>query len=211
MDYKRNKIYAVVEGHGEAGNRKGSSSIINLINRIIHERHEWRYLFAVSPVWRMKSQGDFFKPEKLENVLRRYKERDDCAAIVVLVDVDEDCAKEKAYQIVRRIHNMETLPFSVAVVCPKPEFEAWFLACLEDILPGLKFEDDPEEKRDAKGYLKQNYGYKPTRHQATFTQMINIQTASERSRSFRRLLHAIEELIQARERNETVITPTTNG
>jgi hypothetical protein len=157
----------------------------------------------------MHSQGDFFKPGKLEDTLRIYKERYDCAAVLVLVDMDEHCAREKAVEIVGRLHNIETLPFSVAVVCPKPEFEAWFLACLEDILPGQIFEGDPEEGRDAKGYLKQEFGYKPTRHQLDYTRKINIQNAAERSRSFRRLIHAIEELVQAKERDETVITPIT--
>jgi hypothetical protein len=211
MDSKRNKIYAIVEGHGEAGDRKGLSPVMHLITRIINERYKWRYLFPGSPVWRLGSQGDFFKPGKLENVLRRFKRKDDCAAVLILVDMDEFCAKEKAYEIAQRIHNMETLPFSVAIVCPKPEFEAWFLACLEDILPGQKFDGDPEEGRDAKGYLKRNYGYKPTRHQSFFTQKINFQKAEQRSRSFRRLIHAIEELIEAKERDKTIITPIISG
>jgi hypothetical protein len=123
--------------------------------------------------------------------------------------MDEHCAKEKAYEIVERIHNMEGFPFSVAVVCPKPEFETWFLTCLEDIHPGRNFEGDPEARRDAKGFLKREFGYKPTRHQPDYTQKINIQKAEQRSLSFRRLIHAIEELVQAKERDEIVITPIT--
>lgn len=210
MDSKRNKIYAIVEGHGEAGQRKGTSPVSFLINLINNERGNWS-LVPWSPVSRMRSQGDFFKLGKLENVLRRYIEKEDCAAVLVLVDMDEYCAKEKAYEIVGRIHNMEKLPFSVAVVCPKPEFEAWFLACLEDIRPGHNFEGDPEERRDAKGYLKREFRYKPTRDQFEYTTKINIQKATERSRSFRRLVHAIEELSLAKEQDKTIITPIING
>lgn len=184
---------------------------MHLITRIISERYEWRHLFPGSPTWRMGSQGDFFKPRKLENVLRRFKAKDDCAAILVLVDMDESCPKEKAHEIVERIQLMELLPFSVTVVCPKPEFEAWFLACLEDIIPGSIFDGDPEERRDAKGYLNKNFGYKPTRNQIDFTHKLNINQTAERSRSFRRLLHAIEEILEAKERNETIITPNIQG
>lgn len=203
---ERNKIYAIVEGHGEVGQEKGSSPIINLISKILNEREVWR-LVAKSPPWRMRSKGDFFKPGKLEDTLQIYRERFDCAAVLILVDMDDDCPKEKAFEIVERVREMGHLPFSVVIVCPNPEFEVWFLACLENIHPGSIFDGEPEDRRDAKGYLRKEFNYKPTHDQLSYTRRIDIQTAEQRSRSFRRLIHAIEELIEAKERNETIITP----
>jgi hypothetical protein len=55
---------------------------------------------------------------------------------------------------------------------------------------------NPEGKRDAKHELEKLMleSYKETLHQAKFSALIDLQTAAANSRSFRRLIHAIEEL-----------------
>lgn len=70
----------------------------------------------------------------------------------------------------------------------------------------LVYEGDYEGKRDAKGWLKQQMpdgkGYNPTTHQKQFTSLIDLELAYENSRSFRRLYHAIEQLLQAADKGE---------
>jgi hypothetical protein len=52
---------------------------------------------------------------------------------------------------------------------------------------------DPESMRNAKGQLESLMyeSYKETLHQAKFSALIDLAAAAEKSRSFRRLIHAI--------------------
>lgn len=207
----RNKIYAIVEGHSEAKSADSgqSPSVTNLIINLL-QALDCQMLFPGNRIQRMRSGGDFFVKDKLENAIRRYKERDDCSAVLVLLDMDDDCPKEKAHELTTRIRAMEKLPFSVVVVCARREYETWFLASLETIC-GQKYPGDPEAKRDAKGWLIKEFRYKPTVDQKTYTQKLDVNLAKSRSRSFRRLYHAFEEIIQAIENDQPVITPGVVG
>ncbi len=204
----RNKIYAIVEGQGEANPPKGSQSAITvLISKMLTELNYWQlYPATKRPSFRM-SYGSFFKDSKLENAIRYHKMFDDCAALLILLDMDDDCPKEKATELVNRINMMGTLPFSVVVVGAKREFESWFLASLETIHDEQLYNGDPESKRDAKGWLRKNFKYKQIRHQAVYTQKLDITLAYERSRSFRRLYHAFQELVDAAQQGRVVVTP----
>lgn len=204
----RNKIYAIVEGQGEA-NRPiagGRSAVTILMQKLLTDLQCW-LLFPVerTPPFRM-SYSEFFHGDKLERTIRYHKSYGDCAALLVLLDMDDDCPKTQAFSLTNRIAAMEPLPFSVVVVCARKEFEAWFLASLESI-EGQPYDDDPEEKRDAKGWLRKQFGYKPTIHQARYTQKLDPGAAYAKSRSFRRLYHAFEEIVTAVSSGKSVITP----
>jgi len=205
----RNKIYAIVEGQGEANPPNGKpSAVVVLIGKMLTELNYWNLYPAEKRQPFRMSYGDFFKNNKLENAIRYHGTFDDCAALLILLDMDDDCPREKAKELVSRIHQMGSLPFSVVVVCAKREFESWFLASLETIHDGQIYDDAPENKRDAKGWLRKNFKYKQTRHQAIYTQKLDIALARERSRSFRRLYHAFQELVDAAEKGQIIITPT---
>lgn len=151
----RNKVYAIVEGHGEADPPEPGQppATMALIVKLLHDLQCWT-LFPAKRFWRLDSCGDFFADEKLEKVIRAHKSFQDCVAILVLVDMDDDCPKEKGPELAERVRNMDDLPFSVVVVCAKCEYEAWFLASLEAIHPRHTYPEDPEGKRDAKGWLR---------------------------------------------------------
>ena len=95
----------------------------------------------------------------------------------------------------------------VAIVFAHREYEAWFLASMETIArgsgnsfgPDLVYEGDVETRRGVKEWLTHQMPprqiYKPTLHQAGFTALIDIELAQQRSRSFRRLCHAVEEIV----------------
>ncbi|MEZ4867428.1 MAG: DUF4276 family protein [Caldilineaceae bacterium] len=205
----RNKIYAIVEGQGEA-NRPiagGRSAVAVLIQKLLMDLHCWS-LFPVekTPPFRM-SYSEFFRGDKFERAIRYHKNLDDCAALLVLLDMDDDCPKTQAFALAKRIAAMESLPFSVVIVCARKEYESWFLASLESIHDGERYDHDPEEIRDAKGWLRKKFGYKPTIHQARYTQKIDPTIAYAKSRSFRRLYHAFEEIVAAVADGGSVITP----
>lgn len=205
----RNKIYAIVEGHGEANPPRGGGqpAVTVLISKLLQELECW-HIFADQTPYRMRSCGDFFNEKQtLENVIRIHKMYPDCCAILILVDMDENCPREMAQGLVRRIESMESLPFSVVIVCANSEYEAWFLASLESIHDQQTYPDDPEAIRGAKGWLKKHFEYEPTNDQSAYTRRLDVQLAKSRSRSFQRLYHAFEEIVAADAQGTAVITP----
>lgn len=205
----RNKVYAIVEGHGEANApARGERPAITALTVKLLQELQCCTLFPQSkPVYRMRSCGDFLAQDKLENVIRYHTGFDDCAAVLVLLDMDDDCPAEKGPELAARIRAIEDLPFSVAVVCARREYEAWFLASLGSIQPGHAYPGDPEAKRDAKSWLRSTFGYREAHDQARYTQALDVPLARENSRSFKRLYHAFEELITAVNAGQPVITP----
>jgi len=156
----------------------------------------------------MRSCGDFRAEETLEKALRAHAiQFADCAAVLVLFDLDDECPKDVALALAERVREMEPLPFSVVVVCAHREYEGWFLASLESIHSGTIYEGDPESRRDAKGWLRRQFGYQEVRHQAQYTRAMDLGLVRRRSRSFQRLCHALEEVISAAEEAATVVTP----
>jgi hypothetical protein len=197
----RNKIYAIVEGQGE------QTAVPTLIGRLLAELECWTLFPSKIQPFRLKSYGAFFTEDTLERAIRYHQKFPDCAALLILLDMDDDCPQEMAFILTERIGQLQPLPFSVVVVCAKCEYEAWFLASLESIQPNSTFEDDPEAIRDAKGWLKEQFGYRPVRHQTSYTQKLDFSLARSRSRSFRRLYHAAQELVTAHQNESSVLTP----
>jgi hypothetical protein len=205
----RNKFYAIVEGHGEANRPSPSEQpAVVIVIKKLSQNLQCRTLFVAdkAPVFRL-SYSQFFHNEKFENAIRYHTIYPDCAALLVLLDMDDHCPREKAADLTKRIRSMGALPFSVAVVCAKREYEAWFLASLESIHPGQRYAGDPEAPRDAKGLLKKQFGYRQIRDQSSYTRKLDIELARVRSRSFRRLCHAVEELVNSVNHGQCVVTP----
>jgi len=114
--------------------------------------------------------------------------------------------------------------FSVAIVFACMEFESWLIAGAES-LSGKSFADgrqelpedlgpippDPEcAPRDAKRWFQGRLatGYKPARDQAELTRLVDLRVIRHRQmRSFRRLEHAVGQLIQAIRCGEHTVTP----
>jgi hypothetical protein len=118
--------------------------------------------------------------------------------------------------------------FSLAVVFACMEFESWLIAGIDSLL-GKTFEDgrrvipeslskdlkapnNPEKKRDAKGWFRQilKGGYKPTRDQAELTKIVDLNLIRGRNemRSFRRMESAIKAMIDAIRSGSHVVSPT---
>lgn len=111
--------------------------------------------------------------------------------------------------------------FSLAVVFACIEYESWIIAGTES-LAGKSFEDgrpilpagtafpggDPE--CHGKGWLERHCvtGYRPRRDQCPLTKLVDLQVVrGKQLRSFSRLDHAIEQMLDAVSRNVCIVTP----
>ena len=201
-------IIAIVEGHGEVTAAPG------LIRRILGERLG-RY--DISRISAMRANG---KPDLVNNLELRLElaigDRPD--AILVLVDADGECPVEVAEELAARAF-ASNLGVPVAVVCAKSEYETWFICSLSegtgegirerlDIASSVNAPEGVEDIRGAKEWLRgQGRGYTETEDQEDLTYHIDMELAHRRSRSFRRLCHAVEELVGAIGESEGVVTP----
>jgi len=208
-------LVPIVEGDGEV------DAVPILLRRLLAARRSWDLQIA-----RPKNAhgcGNLTKAGGLEKFVElAFRERD-CAGVLILMDADEeeDCPMLLARSFAERIA-MHGARYPVAIVFARREYEAWFLASLETIAgaviggrPGLPadlvFAGDIERVRDAKGWLSRHFSgrriYKETEDQASMSERIDLARAAERSRSFRRLCQAVDELLDAINDGRRAITP----
>lgn len=200
-------IVAIVEGHGEV------SALRTLLGKLIdYERYG-----PVDISRLMRAPGSAGIERDLERLLEAARSIVPCNGVLVLIDADERCPKDWALGLARQVCEL-VLPFPVAIVCAKCEYETWFLASLETIagqegtnIPaGVAYPDleNVEERRGAKewlsGQMSAGCSYRETRHQPRITQHLDPDLARRYSRSFRRLEHALEELLSA---ESPMVTP----
>ena len=205
------KIVAIVEGDGD------ERAVPKLIRRVLWE-HLHRYDIVVS-----KAKNARGKPGLLKRVdqFLQYALLDQCDAILVIIDADNECPHRRASSIADQATALK-LGVPVAVVCAKAEYETWFICNLtesagQDIRKYLEipqFVIAPsavEEIRGAKEWLSErmprNRAYQETSDQEPLTYHIDLELTLNGSRSFRRLCHAIEELVHAIDASTTVVTP----
>ena len=188
-------LIALVEGDGEV------AAVPGLLTAVLRHlgRHGW-YVGERQPA-KVRSLSAFRKHLASHAGYLRIKNP---GGVLVLLDLDDGCPKAEALQLADELRP-HGLPFPVAVVLACREYEAWFLASLRTIAPGsadlpddATFDGDPERPRDCKAPLTSlmppGKRYRETEHQAEYTRLLDFDLATERSRSFRRLLHAVDEL-----------------
>ena len=177
-------IVPIVEGQGD------EAAAPVLMRRILRERNE-RYDIDVLRPKRAKGKGGLVS--LLEDFIGYAAITNGCAAILVLLDADDDCPFELGNELARRARSID-IRVPAAVVCAKRKYENWFLASNEN------FQGDAEEYGDAKDWLRREIAsglsYKETRDQVRFSAMMDIDAAFEASRSFRRLCNAVDELVK---------------
>ena len=194
-------IISLVEGEGD------QKAVPSLIHKVLSDLNRWDWYGGETI--RVRSLGKLRK--QLEWYLWSAVKINNCAALLILLDSDDGCPKKEALTLAEEIRPLN-LPVPVAIVFARREYEAWFLASLPSIaghsgLPAnIVYKGEVEEKRDAKGWLKaqmkRNQGYDPIKHQKKFTSLIDLELAHENSRSFQRLYHAIEQLLEALDTGE---------
>lgn len=204
-------IVAVVEGIGD------ERALPSLIRRILHERL-LRYDIGTGKSQVAKGKNNLVG--KFEKFVE-YAMDENPAAILVLVDADEDCPVELASSLARRAAALN-VQVPIAVVCAKSEYETWFICSLSDsegngirrnlgLPPSVVCPENAESIRDAKGWLTghmpRNRRYSPRIDQDDLTHHIAIETVREKSRSFRRLCDAVRELADAVDAGASAVTP----
>lgn len=204
-------ISAIVEGHGD------EPAVRILANRLLDSQSRWDV--RVHRVKNAKGKPQLMR--KFENFVEYTLYDEDCQAVLVVVDADNDCPVDLAKGLSARAA-AKGLQIPVAIVVPQPEFEAWFIAALDEnadspVRTRLQLPseavcpDNPDALRDAKGWLKGRMGrgrsYAETDDQPALADALSIELASARSRSFRRLEHALQELLAAIDGGAAIVTP----
>lgn len=207
------KIVPIVEGPGEV------EAVPALLWKLLAERE--RYDIQIGEPQNAHGCGNLTAPGGLEKFVKNAWTKRDCGAVLILMDAEEQCAMQLASEFSRRILAMG-VRFTVATVIAKSEYEAWFLASLETIageklgkrqcLPaGLSYSDNVEDRVGVKGWITRQLSeeriYKETLDQVAMTRLLDPVKARERSRSFCRLCHTLEQVVEAIDTGQTLVTP----
>ena len=188
-------IVPIVEGQSEV------ESVPLLIRRL---RDEWReYGFRVEKPVRVK-RYQVVKDGELERRIQLALTRPDCAAIMIILDADDDCPKELAPDLLKRAKEM-TSDVAVSVVMPKFEFESWFVGSIESLrgFRGISsiatIPSNPEDIRDAKGFLTNemagNNHYLEVDDQPALTANFDMALAYDNCRSFKKFHNDLRKII----------------
>ncbi len=151
----------------------------------------------------IRAGGVYSFQKKMESYVGYALQDEECDAILVLLDLEDDCPKEGACRLAEQVRPLSSKK-PIAIVLAHREYETWFLADAESLAgqfgfpDGLRYDGDPEEKRGAKEWLSAQMPrgaiYKETEHQVKMTARLNLGRVQQRSRSFRRLVNAIRQL-----------------
>ena len=207
------KIIPIVEGPGDV------TAVPALLWKLLTEMG--RYDIQIGPPQNAHGCGNLTISGGIEKFVQNAWTKHDCGAVLILVDADEQCALQMATDFSRRIIEIG-VRFPVVVVVAKCEYEAWLLASLETVsgaklgerqgLPAnLSYEEDVENRVGVKGWLTRQLPegriYKEALDQEPMTRLIDLDRARDRSRSFRRLCHALEQAVNAIDTGRVIVTP----
>jgi len=125
------------------------------------------------------------------------------ARLLVLLDADDDCPAELGPQLRQRLAaRFPDNPVSVNIA--DREYESWFIASAAAIANRIGAVSPPAPPdniaaiRDAKGWVRRHLAggaYRATRHQPSFSTMIDVPLARRRSPSFNRFCRELERLL----------------
>ena len=193
-------IQPIVEGPGDV------AAVPVLLRRLLHESMLRFDAVVMRPV-NCTGKGNLRK--RIQDYIS-YCLGNKCDAILILFDADSDCALELVREVCEKCRGLNR-PVPIAVVCVVREYESWFLASVASVVGGVTaYTGNPESKVNPKETLKQllpGRNYRETEHQAKLTALIDLDAASKNSRSFRRLRHAVEELVDALDANIPMVSP----
>lgn len=190
-------IVPIVEGQGE------ETAVPLLLRRLRDEARLWN-LDVGRPIRQRRTQ--LVKKATLQIAVRIAAVREDCAAILVLFDADDDCPKDWAPTLEAWAREAAGSKPS-AVVIANREYESWFLACMEAlrghcrIARGAVSHHAPESVRAAKEELERHMpsgaSYSPPVDQVKLTARLDLERAYRNCRSFRKLVKAFGTLAAA--------------
>ena len=205
------KIVPIVEGDGEV------SAVPVLLRKIMEGL--MRYDIEIARPKSANGRANLKKEGGLERFIKYSWKEPDCSAIFILLDAEGECPLEIAREFSNRVESLGIL-FPVVIVIANRMYETWFLASMKSIagqldLPeNLQPPEDVEAVGNPKAWINRHFprgrAYKETQDQVAMTHLIEIDLA-RRSRSFQRLVHAIEQLLQAIDTEAKFVTPVFSG
>ncbi|MBB3295614.1 hypothetical protein FHT39_004294 [Mitsuaria sp. BK045] len=183
-------VSSIVEGDGEV-------AALPVVLRRLHERFgPYDHVNVLAPIRVYKDRFLNREEEFRRHLLLAAAKCGEGGWILVVLDADDECPKELAERI--RARAAEVVPHRrVAVVIPKREFEAWFIAAAASLegVRGFSSSEadrgiDAETPRNAKGWLKERMhggSYGETTDQPAFAARFDLDQALANSRSFRKM------------------------
>ena len=213
------RLVPIVEGDGEV------TAVPEQLRRLLYDELE-QYEWVVVKPKNAHGVGGLIKPGGIERFVQYALSEPDCSGVLVLLDGDavgsiapalrpDDCSPALAKFLTQRINELNPR-VPIVVVIARWEYEAWFLASLETISPQFfseetHFDGEVEEQRSPKGWLNARFPpgrkYSETRDQVRMTTIMQFDLVEQRSRSFKRLRDAIDEILQAHANGEGLVTP----
>ena len=192
-------IVPVVEGAGDV------AALPGLLGRILWEMYDRTdIIVAQGRSGVVNANGRQNLERNLEKFLGHAQNKPECDAILVLLDADDDCPIDLAQGLLERGKQLG-LTSPVEIVCAHRSYESWFLASLDTIkgqrgigdtaVLSQASEDVSSPKQWLTDQMPPGQAYKETIHQASLSRSIDIVEAHKNSRSFRRLCHALEQLL----------------
>lgn len=191
------RIQPIVEGHGEV------DAVPELLRRLIAETA----CFDVHILKAIRAhRGDIIKQVSLDRVIQvaRTKNPD---AILILLDGDDDLCPGVLAQQLNIWAKESAAPIHCEVVVAQREYEAWFLGAIESLRGHRGISEDavselaPEAVRDAKGRLTskmlQNRFYVERSDQVALTSALELRSAYQACRSFRKFVKVFGVLASA--------------
>src|SRR6185369_74216 len=170
------RIQPIVEGHGEV------TAVPVLLRRLRDEAGA--YGFEINQAIR-RHRSDFLTEESMRTAVRLALVQDQCRAILILFDGDDDCPGTLAPTVEAWAQD-EAGPVPCAVVIAHREYEAWFIAAIESLRGRRGNLDDR---------MRPGLSYAETADQAALTALFDMSAAYARCRSFRRMVRAFELLV----------------
>ncbi|MGO9255615.1 MAG: DUF4276 family protein [Bryobacteraceae bacterium] len=191
------RIASLVEGDGEV------EALPILLRRVVQEIDP--LIAPVIPRPFRHPSGSILRVGGLERAINAVAELHPDHSILVLVDCDDDCPKTLGPVLARRAREARPDLF-ISVVLAHREYESWFLAAAESLAgkrnldPNLAAPENPEDIRDAKGWLSRHIQgtgrYSPTQDQTALSHWVDFGRARSRSRSFGKFWKEIEAIVR---------------
>lgn len=187
-------LIPIVEGQSEV------ESAGVLLRRLLYDNEVFD--LNVARPFRVK-RNKVVREEELEKAIAQAeKSRPDAAAILVLLDADDDCPAELGPALGARARVATTLP--VEVVLAEMEFEAWFLGAQESLIgvcgisPDAPISPYPQRVRDAKGEVSRSMvegrRYIAVDDQPALVDAMDLNLAEARCSSFEKLVRSVKRL-----------------
>ena len=190
-------IQPIVEGYGEV------AAFPVLLRRLVEEAQAWTVSIG-RPIRRSRSQ--LVQKAGVEQTVRLALKQQNCGAILILFDGDDDCPAELGLTVQAWTATVaNNIPCGVVIA--HREYEAWFLSAIESLRGYRGVLDDaephlnPENPRDAKGQLEARMqagtSYLARTDQPAFSATFSLSDAYRRSRSFRKLASSFGRLVSS--------------